>query len=86
MDQSDSRAQVSTATTRKRQMGKPLSINEAAYLAKRSRRTIYNWIEWGALSRTSRYIDSDELFKVEATMSKRIGRPKKNLSNLAQGD
>ena len=67
-------------------MGKPLTINEAAYLAKRSRRTIYNWIEWGALSRTSRYIDSDELFKVEATMSKRIGRPNKNLSNLAQGE
>lgn len=67
-------------------MSKPLTINEAAYLAKRSRRTIYNWIEWGALTKTSRYIDSDELFKVEAEMSKRIGRPRKNLSNLAQGD
>lgn len=67
-------------------MSKPLTINEAAYLAKRSRRTIYNWIEWGVLTKTSRYIDSDELFRVEAQMSKRIGRPKKNLSNLAQGD
>lgn len=67
-------------------MSKPLTINEAAYLAKRSRRTIYNWIEWGALTKTSRYIDSDELFKVEAEMSKRIGRPRKNLSNLAQGE
>ncbi len=67
-------------------MSKPLTINEAAYLAKRSRRTIYNWIEWGVLSKTSRYIDSDELFKAEAAMSKRIGRPRKNLSNLAQGE
>ena len=67
-------------------MSKPLTINEAAYLAKRSRRTIYNWIEWGALTKTSRYIDSDELFRVEAEMSKRIGRPRKNLSNLAQGE
>ena len=67
-------------------MSKPLTINEAAYLAKRSRRTIYNWIEWGALTKTSRYIDSDELFSVEAEMSKRIGRPRKNLSNLAQGE
>lgn len=67
-------------------MSKPLTINEAAYLAKRSRRTIYNWIEWGVLTKTSRYIDSDELFRVEAQMSKRIGRPKKNLSNLAQED
>lgn len=67
-------------------MSKPLTINEAAYLAKRSRRTIYNWIEWGVLTKTSRYIDSDELFKVEAEMSKRIGRPRKNLSNLAQGE
>ena len=67
-------------------MSKPLTINEAAYLAKRSRRTIYNWIEWGALTKTSRYIDSDELFKVEAEMSKRIGRPRKNLSNPAQGE
>ena len=71
---------------RKRQMSKALTINEAAYLAKRSRRTIYNWIEWGVLSRNSRYIDSDELFRVEAEMSKRVGRPRKNLSNLAQGD
>ncbi len=67
-------------------MSKPVTINEAAYLANRSRRTIYNWIEWGALSKTSRYIDSEELFKVEAEMSNRIGRPKKNLSNLAQGE
>ena len=51
-----------------------------------SARTIYNWIEWGVLNKTSRYIDSDELFKAEAAMSKRIGRPRKNLSNLAQGD
>ena len=67
-------------------MSKLLTINEAAFLAKRSRRTIYNWIEWGVLTKTSRYIDSDELFKVEAEMSKRIGRPRKNLSNLAQGE
>jgi hypothetical protein len=51
----------------------------------KSRRTIYNWIHWGALSYTSRYIDSDELFKAEALMNSRLGRPRKNLSNDAQG-
>jgi hypothetical protein len=65
-------------------MKKALTVNEAAYLAKRSRRTIYNWIEWGVLSYTSRYIDSEELFMAESQMAKRIGRPRKNISNLAQ--
>lgn len=67
-------------------MKRALTVNEAAYLAKRSRRTIYNWIAWGVLSYTSRYIDSEELFMAESQMAKRIGRPKKNISNLAQGD
>ncbi len=65
-------------------MKRALTVNEAAYLAKRSRRTIYNWIEWGVLSYTSRYIDSEELFRAESQMAKRIGRPRKNISNLAQ--
>jgi hypothetical protein len=64
-------------------MKRALTINEAAYLAKRSRRTIYNWIEWGALTKQSRYIDSEELFKVEAMMSSKIGRPRK-VANVAQ--
>lgn len=67
-------------------MKKALTINEAAYLAKRSRRTIYNWIQWGVLTYDNRYIDSDELFRVEADMLKRVGRPRKNLSNLSQKD
>lgn len=67
-------------------MKKALTVEEAAYLAKRSRRTIYNWIDWGVLPKTSRYIDSDDLFKAEALMSSRIGRPRKNLANVSQGD
>lgn len=67
-------------------MKRALTVNEAAYLAKRSRRTIYNWIEWGVLSYTSRYIDSEELFRTESQMAKRIGRPRKNIANLAQRD
>ena len=66
-------------------MSKPLTVNEAAFLAKRSRRTIYYWIEHGVLDYTSRYIDSDQLFRAEAMMSKRVGRPRKNISNVAQG-
>tara|TARA_R110000803_G_scaffold71205_5_gene134357 strand:+ start:317 stop:520 length:204 start_codon:yes stop_codon:yes gene_type:complete len=66
-------------------MKKALTVNEAAYLAKRSRRTIYHWIEWGILPMTSRYIDSDDLFKAEAEMTAKIGRPRKNISNIAQG-
>lgn len=64
-------------------MKKALTVNEAAYLANRSRRTIYNWIEWGVLPKTSRYIDSDDLFKAEAAMTSRIGRPRKNPANVA---
>lgn len=86
MPLSDSRDQVSTATTKRKIMSKPLTVNEAAYLANRSRRTIYYWIENGVLDYTSRYIDSDELFRAEAIMAKRIGRPRKNISKLAQGD
>lgn len=66
-------------------MKKALTVTEAAYLAKRSRRTIYHWIEWGVLDYSTRYIDSDELFKAEATMTAKRGRPRKNLANLAQG-
>jgi hypothetical protein len=66
-------------------MKRALTVDEAAYLAKRSRRTIYHWIEWGVLDYSTRYIDSDELFKVEATMTAKRGRPRKNLANLAQG-
>lgn len=64
-------------------MKRALTVNEAAYLAKRSRRTIYNWIEWGILPKTSRYIDSDDLFKAEAAMTAKIGRPRKNPANVA---
>lgn len=67
-------------------MKKALTVNEAAYLAKRSRRTIYHWIEWGVLPVTSRYIDSDDLFKAEAEMSAKIGRPRKNNAKVAQGE
>jgi len=67
-------------------MKKALTVNEAAYLAKRSRRTIYHWIEWGVLPMTSRYIDSDDLFKAEAEMSAKIGRPRKNNAKVAQGE
>jgi len=65
-------------------MKRALTVNEAAYLAKRSRRTIYHWIEWGVLDYSSRYIDSDELFRAEAAMTSKRGRPRKNLANLAQ--
>jgi len=65
-------------------MTKALKIDEAAYLVNKSRRTIYNWIEWGHLSYESRYINSEQLFEVEATMNKRVGRPRKNLSKVAQ--
>jgi|TARA_R110000764_G_scaffold9916_1_gene31085 hypothetical protein len=65
-------------------MKRALTVNEAAYLAKRSRRTIYHWIEWGVLPMTSRYIDSDDLFKAEAEMTAKIGRPRKNISKIAQ--
>lgn len=64
-------------------MKKALTVEEAAYLAKRSRRTIYNWIEWGVLPKTSRYINSDDLFKAEAQMTAKIGRPRK-VANPAQ--
>ena len=67
------------------QMTKALTVDEAAQVINKSRRTIYNWIHWGALSYTSRYIDSDELFKAEALMNSRLGRPRKNPSNDAQG-
>lgn len=66
-------------------MKKALTITEAAYLAKRSRRTIYNWIEWGVLPQTSRYISSDDLFKAEAQMTARRGRPRKDAKD-AQGE
>lgn len=59
-------------------MKKALTVPEAAYLAKRSHRTIYNWIEWGILPRTSRYIDSDDLFRAEAQMTAKRGRPRKD--------
>lgn len=65
-------------------MKRALTVDEAAYLAKRSRRTIYHWIEWGDLDYSSRYIDSAELFKVEAAMRARRGRPRKNLANVSQ--
>lgn len=65
-------------------MGKPITVREAAYLADKSPRTIYYWIEKGVLGYTSRHIDSDELFKAEAIMAQRIGRPRKNHSNVAQ--
>ena len=45
-------------------MKRALTVNEAAYLAKRSRRTIY--------------------FKAEAEMTAKIGRPRKNISKIAQ--
>lgn len=66
-------------------MKKALTVTEAAYLAKRSRRTIYNWIEWGVLPQTSRYISTDDLFKAEALMSSRRGRPRKP-AKVAQGE
>ena len=67
-------------------MTKALTVDEAAMVVNKSRRTIYYWIEKGALTYQSRYISSDELFKAEAYMSKRLGRPRKNLSNVAQGE
>lgn len=65
-------------------MKQALTVNEAAFLAKRSRRTIYYWIAMGLLDFETRYIDSDELFKVEADMKKRVGRPRKNTANSSQ--
>tara|TARA_B110000977_G_C10636768_1_gene322421 strand:+ start:198 stop:404 length:207 start_codon:yes stop_codon:yes gene_type:complete len=65
-------------------MKKALTVSEAAYLANRSKRTIYNWIEWGVLPVTSRHIDSDDLFKAESEMTAKIGRPRINTSNVAQ--
>ena len=66
-------------------MSKPLTVREAAIVANKSPRTIYYWIEKGVLTYQSRYIDSDELFKAEAIMAQRLGRPRKNYSNVAQG-
>jgi hypothetical protein len=65
-------------------MKKALTVHEAAYLAKRSRRTIYHWIEWGALDYSTGYINADDLFRVEAQMTKRRGRPRK-VAIVAQG-
>lgn len=58
-------------------MKRALTVNEAAFVAKRSRRTIYHWIEWGVLDYSTRYIDSEQLFQVEAVMRSKRGRPRK---------
>jgi hypothetical protein len=65
-------------------MTKALTVQEAAYVVNKTPRTIYNWISWGALTYESRYINSDDLFKAEKAMAGRVGRPRKNLSNLSQ--
>lgn len=66
-------------------MRQAVTVQEAALITGRSPRAIYYWIEKGALPVTSRFIDTDDLFKAEALMASRVGRPRKNLSNVAQG-
>ena len=65
-------------------MKQALTVDEAAAVTGRSRRAIYYWIESGALSYESRYINAKELFEVEREMRQRRGRPRK-VAKLAQG-
>lgn len=55
-----------------------LTLSEAALAAKRSERTIRNWVEAGLLRPVAGRFRRDALLHVEREMRGRIGRPRKN--------
>lgn len=56
---------------------KILTIDEAAVVTGRSKRTIYTWIQRGELTPIRSYIDLNDLLEAERKMAERRGRPRK---------
>lgn len=64
-------------------MKERISIAEAIALTGRSRRTIYNWIEWNVLHLENGLLDTRQVLEVEARMTAHRGRPRKNVAQVA---
>ncbi len=58
-----------------------LTLAEAAGVARRTERTIRNWVEAGELEPRYGRFRRDDVLAAEKRMRQRIGRPKKSLDS-----